>query len=179
MGKKYHGAGKGKLVIINLQPTKHDKKADLIIRCYADKVMEKVFAQLGHSVPDYDTVKDPTKSSELVEWTQSVANAKQAETLSRIVEQDYKAELKRKKLLKNLASEASEPKPQVDHGSNSPGSCGGDAKKPKLEEEVKEEKPKAEKVDVVPLETKAEIVDDEEVKAEPPLSVTELNSTTC
>lgn len=33
--KKYHGAaaGKtGKLVIINLQPTKHDKKADLIIR---------------------------------------------------------------------------------------------------------------------------------------------------
>ena len=36
----------GKLVIINLQPTKHDKKADMVIRCYADKVFEMLFKQL-------------------------------------------------------------------------------------------------------------------------------------
>ena len=37
----------GKLVIINLQPTKHDKKADMVIRCYADKVFEMLFEKLN------------------------------------------------------------------------------------------------------------------------------------
>ena len=37
----------GKLVIINLQPTKHDKKADMVIRCYADKVFEMLFKKLN------------------------------------------------------------------------------------------------------------------------------------
>ena len=32
--------GKGRLVIINLQATKHDKKADLIIRNYADDIFQ-------------------------------------------------------------------------------------------------------------------------------------------
>ena len=36
----------GKLVIINLQPTKHDKKADMVIRCYADEVFEMLFKKL-------------------------------------------------------------------------------------------------------------------------------------
>ena len=43
------------MVIINLSPTKHDKKADLIIRCYVDKVMELLFEELGIGpIPEYD-----------------------------------------------------------------------------------------------------------------------------
>ena len=141
-------------------------------RCYADKVMERVFAELGQSVPGYDSDNDPTKSSDLVEWTQSVANAKQAEILSRKVEQEYKAELKRKKLLKNTnlpsTEEVStnESKPQVN-----PDDCGGDAKKPKLDEhqeEVEEKKPKLEKIDSSQVfSSEAEIIN-EGVKVEQP-----------
>jgi len=95
--KKYHPNGQGKLVIINLQPTKHDKKADLIIRCYVDKVMQKLFHILGQDIPPYDPQTDPTRSPELVEWTQDARNAKVLETESRVVEDSFKAELKRKR----------------------------------------------------------------------------------
>ena len=55
--KKYHKAGK--LVIVNLQSTKHDAKADLVIRDYVDKVMEKLLSRLGLELPEYDQDKDP------------------------------------------------------------------------------------------------------------------------
>ncbi|XP_078696572.1 NAD-dependent protein deacylase sirtuin-6-like [Branchiostoma floridae x Branchiostoma belcheri] len=43
----------GKLVIINLQPSKHDKHADLRIHGYVDEVMSMVMNQLGVSIPMY------------------------------------------------------------------------------------------------------------------------------
>ena len=52
---------KGKLVIINLQPTKHDKKSDLIIRSYADNVFESLFKKLGIEIPEYNMDDDPVR----------------------------------------------------------------------------------------------------------------------
>ncbi|KFB40804.1 AGAP001458-PA-like protein [Anopheles sinensis] len=58
----------GRLVICNLQPTKHvvflmqDKKADMIISSYVDLVMEKVVKRLGVEIPAYQAADDPTKS---------------------------------------------------------------------------------------------------------------------
>ncbi|XP_022096225.1 NAD-dependent protein deacetylase sirtuin-6-like isoform X2 [Acanthaster planci] len=43
----------GKIVIVNLQPTKHDKHAYLRIHGYVDKVMSKVMAHLGLTIPEY------------------------------------------------------------------------------------------------------------------------------
>lgn len=51
----------GKLVICNLQPTKYDKKADLVISTYVDTVMEKVLKRLGVELPEYSEGNDPTK----------------------------------------------------------------------------------------------------------------------
>lgn len=47
----------GKLVIVNLQPTKHDKKAHLKINTYVDDVIRGVCEELGILVPDF---KAPT-----------------------------------------------------------------------------------------------------------------------
>eukprot|EP00731_Ephydatia_muelleri_P018820 Em0011g860a len=41
----------GKLVICNLQPTKYDDKADLVVHGYVDEVMEALMSKLGLSVP--------------------------------------------------------------------------------------------------------------------------------
>jgi len=43
----------GKLVIINLQKTKYDKKAELLIHHYVDDVMEGVMKELGIPIPTY------------------------------------------------------------------------------------------------------------------------------
>lgn len=60
----------GKLVICNLQPTKYDKKADLVISTYVDTVMEKVMKRLGVELPSYSEENDPTKQVPCdVEWT--------------------------------------------------------------------------------------------------------------
>ncbi|XP_055546560.1 NAD-dependent protein deacetylase Sirt6 [Wyeomyia smithii] len=60
----------GNLVICNLQPTKHDKKADLKISMYVDVVIEKVAKRLGVEIPEYTTEHDPTKSNPCTaEWT--------------------------------------------------------------------------------------------------------------
>lgn len=58
----------GKLVIINLQKTKHDKKANLIINEKIDTVMELLCAELNIKVQSYDPSDDPTKKTDLVEW---------------------------------------------------------------------------------------------------------------
>ncbi|KAJ8941146.1 hypothetical protein NQ318_004266 [Aromia moschata] len=57
-GKKYGG----KLVIVNLQPTKHDKKADLIINSYVDDVISNVMKKLDLEIPEYSPHIDPTKN---------------------------------------------------------------------------------------------------------------------
>lgn len=60
----------GKLVICNLQPTKYDKKADLVISTYVDTVMEKVLKRLGVELPKFSEANDPTKQSPCdLEWT--------------------------------------------------------------------------------------------------------------
>uniref|UniRef100_A0A673KIT3 protein acetyllysine N-acetyltransferase n=1 Tax=Sinocyclocheilus rhinocerous TaxID=307959 RepID=A0A673KIT3_9TELE len=43
----------GKLVIVNLQPTKHDKHAHLRIRGYVDEVMGQLMKLLGLEVPEW------------------------------------------------------------------------------------------------------------------------------
>ncbi|CAH1796340.1 unnamed protein product [Owenia fusiformis] len=43
----------GKLVIVNLQPTKHDKKCHLKIHSYVDTVMCKLCKKLGIDIPTY------------------------------------------------------------------------------------------------------------------------------
>ncbi|KAK9881499.1 hypothetical protein WA026_016382 [Henosepilachna vigintioctopunctata] len=55
--KKYGG----KVVIINLQPTKQDKKADLIIHTYVDVAIEKIMKKLCLEIPEYSKSLDPTK----------------------------------------------------------------------------------------------------------------------
>lgn len=74
--KKYGG----KVVIVNLQPTKHvkernhslecifkmlfqDKKADLIINTYVDAVLEKVVKRLGLEISGYTDAIDPTRTN--------------------------------------------------------------------------------------------------------------------
>ena len=108
--KKFQGGGKGigRLVIINLQPTKHDKKADLLIRAYADTVMTKLFERLGVEIPLYETSKDPVRCTEMlplkgdkdlfIEWTQSSEKAKEIKKLSDAVEEEWRRKRKAEKL---------------------------------------------------------------------------------
>ncbi|GIY70374.1 NAD-dependent protein deacetylase sirtuin-6 [Caerostris darwini] len=53
----------GKLVICNLQPTKHDKSADLIIHGYIDDIMIKLAEILEVEIPEYKIANDETKNS--------------------------------------------------------------------------------------------------------------------
>uniref|UniRef100_A0A2K6H017 protein acetyllysine N-acetyltransferase n=1 Tax=Propithecus coquereli TaxID=379532 RepID=A0A2K6H017_PROCO len=44
----------GRLVIVNLQPTKHDRHADLRIHGYVDDVMTRLMEHLGLEIPPWD-----------------------------------------------------------------------------------------------------------------------------
>uniref|UniRef100_A0A2K5F270 protein acetyllysine N-acetyltransferase n=1 Tax=Aotus nancymaae TaxID=37293 RepID=A0A2K5F270_AOTNA len=44
----------GRLVIVNLQPTKHDRHADLRIHGYVDEVMTQLMKHLGLEIPAWD-----------------------------------------------------------------------------------------------------------------------------
>ncbi|XP_035301449.1 NAD-dependent protein deacetylase sirtuin-6 isoform X3 [Cricetulus griseus] len=44
----------GRLVIVNLQPTKHDRQADLRIHGYVDDVMSRLMKHLGLEIPTWD-----------------------------------------------------------------------------------------------------------------------------
>ncbi|XP_011202344.2 NAD-dependent protein deacetylase Sirt6 isoform X1 [Bactrocera dorsalis] len=83
--KKYGG----KVIICNLQPTKHDKKADLIISTYVDDVLEKICKRLGIEIPTYNASEDPTKAptAENSEWTIPAHTVKE-------LEKEYNAKLK-------------------------------------------------------------------------------------
>uniref|UniRef100_A0A2A4IZK5 protein acetyllysine N-acetyltransferase n=1 Tax=Heliothis virescens TaxID=7102 RepID=A0A2A4IZK5_HELVI len=61
----------GKLVICNLQPTKHDNKADLIINYYVDEVLEKVMNILNLDIPTYSEDDNPIKrvASTIIDWS--------------------------------------------------------------------------------------------------------------
>ncbi|NP_001085592.1 sirtuin 6 S homeolog [Xenopus laevis] len=51
----------GKLVIVNLQPTKHDKHADLRIHGYVDEVMIQLMELLGHKIPVWTGIHTKTE----------------------------------------------------------------------------------------------------------------------
>ncbi|KAH8306736.1 hypothetical protein KR044_011619, partial [Drosophila immigrans] len=69
----------GKLVICNLQPTKHDKKAHLVISSYIDDILTKVCKRLGVEIPEYTAEMDPTKKTNILEWTLPQKNVKEIE----------------------------------------------------------------------------------------------------
>jgi len=60
----------GRLVIVNLQPTKFDNKADLVIHDYVDNVIMFLCKHFNIKVEKYDSSTDPTKSlsSVVQEW---------------------------------------------------------------------------------------------------------------
>ncbi|KYN07526.1 NAD-dependent deacetylase sirtuin-6 [Cyphomyrmex costatus] len=79
--KKYGG----RLVICNLQPTKHDKKADLIINGNVDEVMVAVMNKLGLEIPEYESSMDPTRNSDTtakeMDWTIPTSRIKEMNVL--------------------------------------------------------------------------------------------------
>ncbi|KAI4458776.1 nad-dependent protein deacetylase sirtuin-(6/7) family member [Holotrichia oblita] len=98
----------GKLVIINLQPTKHDKKADLIINTYVDDVLVKIMKQLGLEIPEYDSNVDPTKfdnqndTNKILEWTIRKAYINDAQNLY-----DIYCKNKRRRVMKKYKKQKS------------------------------------------------------------------------
>lgn len=104
----------GKLVIINLQPTKHDKKADLIIHAFADKVFQLLFEKCEWKIPEYQADFDPVKKEDKREWTQSHFLAKEWEKKSTIIEQKLKEKRKLEKLMKKEIKESPEKKVKVE-----------------------------------------------------------------
>ncbi|XP_030384354.1 NAD-dependent protein deacetylase Sirt6 isoform X2 [Scaptodrosophila lebanonensis] len=61
----------GKLVICNLQPTKHNKHAHLIISTYTDQILSKLCKLIGVEIPKYSEACDPTKCFTYLEWALS------------------------------------------------------------------------------------------------------------
>ena len=122
--KKYHE--NGKMVVINLQPTKHDKKADLIINTFVDDVMEKLLAELGIDLPDYNPLTDPTRkvrerrSSVFLEWTQSAAKAKKLKAMADKVDDEFKLRKKTEKAKKAVKgkSDLEEAEAMIDKAEN-------------------------------------------------------------
>lgn len=66
MNNLKHG---GKTAILNLQSTKVDKKANLVIHSYADTIFDKLMKRLGiEEIPDFDTAVDPTRFPNISTW---------------------------------------------------------------------------------------------------------------
>ncbi|XP_012286551.1 NAD-dependent protein deacetylase Sirt6 [Orussus abietinus] len=79
--KKYGG----RLVICNLQPTKHDKKADLIINGNIDTVIMRIMKKLGLEIPEYKGELDPTRNADMtsneMDWTIQSSRIKEMKIL--------------------------------------------------------------------------------------------------
>lgn len=73
----------GKFALVNLQPIKVEKQADLVIHGYVDDVMVQVLKRLGiEDVPEYSEDDDPTRKSDLsVEWNIPKKSLKEIEAL--------------------------------------------------------------------------------------------------
>ncbi|XP_066143133.1 NAD-dependent protein deacetylase Sirt6 [Euwallacea fornicatus] len=96
--KKYGG----KLVIVNLQPTKHDKKADLIINTYVDVVLENIMKHLNLEIPEYSKEVDPTKNQvgyAIVEWDILKVDVKMFKAMYEEKQREYRE----KKQLENVS----------------------------------------------------------------------------
>lgn len=99
----------GKVVICNLQPTKHDKKADLKISMYVDDIMTKVIKRLGIELPEYTEDIDPTKQPNIeMEWT---IPPEQVKEMDKIYAAKVKEHSKKRKTIGSLINEfQSKPK---------------------------------------------------------------------
>jgi NAD+-dependent protein deacetylase sirtuin 6 len=73
----------GKFALVNLQPIKLEKKADLVIHSHVDDVLEKVLKRLGiEEIPEYDESDDPTKHcGEGESWNMEAKAIKEVEKL--------------------------------------------------------------------------------------------------
>lgn len=59
----------GKFALVNLQPIKLEKKADLVIHSYVDDVLEKVLKRLGiEDIPEHNEADDPTRNCADESW---------------------------------------------------------------------------------------------------------------
>jgi len=105
----YTKKNSGKLVIINLQPTKHDKKADLIINSYADGIFEMLFKELGLEIPEFskelDKVRRVKLNEDIIDWSQCSTEAKSWDEKSKKLEEKLRQKRKAEKLLKQKDSE--------------------------------------------------------------------------
>ncbi|RWR99709.1 NAD-dependent protein deacetylase sirtuin-6-like protein, partial [Dinothrombium tinctorium] len=61
---KKRKTNQGKVAIVNLQPTKFDSKADLVIHDYVNNVLMKICKSLNVEVPTYSEQTDITKYSQ-------------------------------------------------------------------------------------------------------------------
>ncbi|XP_060804647.1 NAD-dependent protein deacetylase Sirt6 [Amyelois transitella] len=95
----------GKLVICNLQATKHDNKADLVINYYVDDVLERVMNILGIEIPTYNESEDLTKHAEsaIINWT---IDRKDVLALEKIYKAKCKGVKKKRNLIKNKRNSA-------------------------------------------------------------------------
>ncbi|XP_063829939.1 NAD-dependent protein deacetylase Sirt6 [Ostrinia nubilalis] len=96
----------GKLVICNLQPTKHDNKADLVINYYVDDVLEKVMNILNLDIPTYNEEEDLSKMAEssIIDWT---IERKDVLALEKIYKAKCKGVKKKRNLIKRNNAESS------------------------------------------------------------------------
>ncbi|XP_050438333.1 NAD-dependent protein deacetylase Sirt6 isoform X2 [Adelges cooleyi] len=65
----YAKKNSGKVVICNLQKTKCDRKADLVIHAYVDDVMRSLMEILQADIAEYNELNDPTKEVKITDWT--------------------------------------------------------------------------------------------------------------
>lgn len=100
----------GKVVICNLQPTKYDKKADLVISTYVDTILVKVMKRLGVELPEYSEENDPTKQIPCdLEWTIPPRLVKE-------IDEQHKSMLKEfKKRKSDGPSDIQKSKKKLDH----------------------------------------------------------------
>ncbi|XP_045500943.1 NAD-dependent protein deacetylase Sirt6 [Colias croceus] len=97
----------GKLVICNLQPTKHDNKADLVINYYVDDILENVMQILGYEIPTYSEDDDFTKlaAHSIIDWT---INRKDILALEKVYKVKCKGVKKQRVLIKKRRNSADE-----------------------------------------------------------------------
>ncbi|CAD6208929.1 GSCOCG00010742001-RA-CDS [Cotesia congregata] len=87
---KNHG---GRLVICNLQSTKHDKQADLVINGNVDDIFSIVMGNLQLQIPNYDSSIDITKNINTLptnmEWTISLYQIKKMKELYKSIRKTH------------------------------------------------------------------------------------------
>lgn len=80
----------GKFALVNLQPIKLEKQADLVIHTYVDDVLQKVLKRLGiEDIPEFNIDDDPTKKTSVQTWNIP-------KDIMKDVEQSYKLKTSRK-----------------------------------------------------------------------------------